>query len=89
MINFLCKKKEIKLENVEVVIYDLSVGYISSVEDGSTKETFENILLDASNLSKDEISKLRQSEAEYLSKEIIELTYGSTKNNGDEGDSKK
>jgi len=81
-------KKVIKLESMEVVISDLSIGFIIGMEDKSIADTFENIIKDASNLSEEQIKKLRRCEAEYLVKEIVSLTYGDDKKESS-GDSKK
>ncbi len=90
MFNFPTLKKEIELENTKVVISDLSIGFISAVEDGSINETMENVLTDASNLSKEQIKALRRSEAGYLCQEIVKLTYGENiKEEDGDGDTKK
>ena len=91
MTNFPCKKKIVNLENAEVVLYDLSLGFLIDCEAGNVDESFFNVLKDASSLSEDEIKKLRKGEAEHLVKEVMSLTYG-IKEEGDEskeGDKKK
>ena len=91
MTNFPCKKKIVNLENAEVVLYDLSLGFLIDCEAGSVDESFFNVLKDASSMAEDDIKKLRKSEAEYLVKEVMALTYG-IKEDGEEskeGDKKK
>jgi len=90
MTNFPCKKKEVKLESMEVVLHDLSIGFMLDFEAKIIDDSFINIIKDASSLNEEEARKLRSSEAEFLVKEIMLLTYGEKKEETDEdGETKK
>ena len=90
MTDFPCKKKEVKLGDKKVILYDLSLGFMIDFEAGNTDDSFINIIVDASSLSEEEAKKIRRSEAEFLTKEIMLLTYGEQKEEENaEGDTKK
>ena len=72
--------KEVEISLGKVVLYDLTFGMVTKIEEniGISKS---DIILDASNITVDNINKLRRSEVEYLYEEIIKLTYPELFNN--------
>lgn len=92
MIDFPISKKTINLADKEVIIYDLSVGFLIDFEAKQVKDDFSSILNDATSLSEEQIRSLRKSEAEFLIKEIMILTYGEIDQNAksvEDGEEKK
>ena len=89
MTNFPSAKKVVKLSDKEVVIHDLSLGFLLDYESKNTDDSFISIISDATDLNEQEIRKLRKSEAEFLTKEIMLLTYGEEVEESVEGGNEK
>lgn len=91
MTNFPEQKKIVKLSNgKEVILYDLSIGFIIDVEKKIVEDDAISIMKDASSLDEEEIRKLRKSEIEYCINEIMTLSYGEDKDSSeDSGETKK
>lgn len=59
----------------ELVVYDLSVGHIASVESGETPDTITNIVLDSTNLTIEELSSYRKGDLDIIADASLKLTY--------------
>jgi len=73
----------------KIRIFDLSVEYIDRAQTNRDADNAKEALLDASDLSEDEISRLRKSEADALYMAIVRLTFGDDAGAEDSGDEKK
>jgi len=69
------KSVKINSLNKEVLVFDLTQGFVYDLEQGIQEDTPENVLLDATELTLEEIRKLRKSEVAGLVKEVLMLTY--------------
>lgn len=59
----------------ELVVYDLSVGHIASVESGEVEDTITNIVLDATNLTLEELGSYRKGDLDIIANASLKLTY--------------
>ena len=68
--------KKVTLRNgKEVEVYDLTLGFMADVEGGVTVDTVENIILNSTDLTIEQIQELRKSEATEIVGTALQLTY--------------
>jgi hypothetical protein len=68
--------KDVTLGNGDVVrCYDMTHGFRVGVESGKIDDTYANIVKDGTDLSDEDIDKLRVSSLNALASEILRLTY--------------
>jgi hypothetical protein len=68
--------KDVTLGNGETVrCYDMTHGFRVGVESGKIEDTYANIVKDGTELSDEEIDKLRVSALSELANVILQLTY--------------
>lgn len=67
--------KEVSTSQGVVKVYDLTLGFIAGIEDGTVVDNPQSIVLDGSDLTEETILKYRGSDIDVLSKEIMMLTY--------------
>jgi hypothetical protein len=89
--------EDVKIGKNKIKCYDMTHGFRVGVESGELDDTYSNIVLDGTDLSKEDVAKLRVSEVKHLAETIIRLTYPDAYDsdgnlivdNDDEDDSKK
>lgn len=80
------KRVRIDRLGLDVDMYDLSVSYIDRVQHSPELDTVTEALLDASNMSAEQISSLRRSEAARLAEIVYELTLPESVPSGEESE---
>ena len=67
--------KSVKINNEEILCKDLTYGFMLGLQDGSIAETKHDVIMNATDLSEEDIKNLRVSEVDVLYSTITRLTY--------------